>query len=242
MAENEQSNPPRPATAAGRATFDLYDAYAGAVEPLVGLTAEARPALLRGISSQCFMSWFPSGRKNMISTRPPQLADARAIARCHIAAWRDSYRPLVAEEILGKPSLEEDYVAKWVDRLGQPDSLIFVAENDQGELLGFIQGGRERTGRTDYPGEIYSVYVLKEHRGQGIGRKLFQRLAGSLLAIEVTTAIVWVFEANPCRYCYAAWGGEPIAAKPIKVGEQELVQVAYAWRDLGSLASPPPLR
>jgi L-amino acid N-acyltransferase YncA len=177
----------------------------------------------------------------MISIRAPQLAEARAIARCHIAAWRDSYRPLIAEAILGKPSLEEDYVAKWTDRLEQPDNLIFVAQRSAGELLGFILGGRERNGRTDYQGEIYSVYVLEEHRGQGIGRKLFQRLAGSLLEMQITTAIVWVFEANPCRHCYAAWGGEPIAATPIKVGEQELVQVAYAWRDLGSLASPPPL-
>jgi ribosomal protein S18 acetylase RimI-like enzyme len=168
----------------------------------------------------------------MISIRPPQLADARAIARCHIAAWRDSYRPLIAEAILSRPSLEDDYVRKWNDRLRQPDNLIFVAENGRGELLGFILGGRERTGRTDYRGEIYSVYVLNEHRGLGIGRNLFQQLAGALLENQITSAVVWVFEENQCRHCYAAWGGEPIATAPIKVGEQELVQVAYGWRDL----------
>jgi ribosomal protein S18 acetylase RimI-like enzyme len=171
----------------------------------------------------------------MISIRPPQPADARAIARCHVAAWRDSYRPLIAEATLSRPSVEDDYVRKWNDRLRQSDSIIFVAENDRGELLGFIQGGRERTGRTDYEGEIYSVYVLKECRSQGIGRKLFQQLAGSLLENQITSAVVWVFEENQCRHCYAAWGGEPIATAPIKVGEQELVQVAYAWRNLGSL-------
>ncbi|HEX4145648.1 MAG TPA: GNAT family N-acetyltransferase [Pirellulales bacterium] len=173
----------------------------------------------------------------MVSIRPPQLAEARAIARCHVAAWRDSYRPRIADEILNRPSLEADYTAKWNDRLRQPDGLIFVAESDRHELVGFIQGGRERTGRTDYEGEIYSIYVSSEHRRQGIGRKLFQRLAESLLEIEITAAIVWVFEANPCRHCYAAWGGEPIDAAPITVGEQKLVQVAYAWKRLDSLAS-----
>jgi ribosomal protein S18 acetylase RimI-like enzyme len=168
----------------------------------------------------------------MISIRPPQPTDARAIARCHVAAWRDSYRPLIAEAILSRPSIEDDYVRKWNDRLRQPDSLIFIAEDGPSELLGFIQGGRERTGRTDYEGEIYSVYVLKEYRGQGIGRKLFRQFAASLLENQITSAIVWVFEENQGRHCYAAWGGEPIATAPIKVGEQELVQVAYGWRDL----------
>jgi GNAT superfamily N-acetyltransferase len=171
---------------------------------------------------------------SMISIRPPQLADARMIARCHVAAWRDSYRPQISETILSQPSVEEDYVAKWTGRLAEPNNRIFVAQHDSGELLGFILGGRERTGRTDYQGEVFSVYVLKEYRSQGIGRALFQRLAGSLLEHGLASAIVWVFEENPCRQCYAAWGGEQVATKAIKVGEQQLVQVAYGWRDLGS--------
>ena len=108
-------------------------------------------------------------------------------------------------------------------------------EHFQG-TVGFHSGGWRRTGRTDYQGEIYSAYVLREYRDRGIGRKLFARLAGALLKNEISSAIVWVFKENECRHCYAAWGGELVATSPITVGEQELVQVAYAWKDLRSIA------
>ncbi len=168
----------------------------------------------------------------MIAIRGAQLADAPALARCHIAAWRDSYRPLAADAILRQPSLGEEYVRKWTDRIRDPGNLIFVAQSGPADLVGFLQGGRERTGRTDYPGEIYLVYLLKEYRGQGIGRKLFGRFAGALLENQIASAIVWVFEENPCRHSYAAWGGQQVEAGTVKVGMQELLEVAYAWNDI----------
>ena len=158
-------------------------------------------------------------RHDLDPTGPTQRS--RAIARCHIAAWRRSYRPLLADEILSRPSLEDDYETKWSGRLRQPPNLIFLAEDDVQKLLGFVLAGPERTGRSDYQGEIYLAYLLEEYRGQGIGRKLFQRLAGAWLENQVASAIVWVFEENPCRHCYAAWGAEPVATCPIKVGQQD---------------------
>jgi ribosomal protein S18 acetylase RimI-like enzyme len=171
----------------------------------------------------------------MTILRAARPADAEAIARCHIAAWRDTYRPIVAEEYLNNLSLE-DHVTKWIARLHQPDCPTFVAEIASGELVGFINGGRERTGRTDYRGEIFSIYILKGFRGQRIGRRLLRRFSAALLENGIASLIVWAFQDNECRHCYAAWGGQEIAVGPIKVGEQNLVEVAYGWQDIGPLA------
>ncbi len=171
----------------------------------------------------------------MTTIRAGQPDDAEAIARCHIAAWRDTYRPIVAEEYLNNLSLE-NHVAKWTTRLQQPDCFTFVAENAIGELVGFINGGRERTGRTDYRGEIYSIYILKDFRGQGIGRGLLRRFSTALLERGITSMIVWAFQDNECRHCYGAWGSVEIAVGPIKVGQQDLVEVAYGWQDIVPLS------
>jgi GNAT superfamily N-acetyltransferase len=170
----------------------------------------------------------------MISIRPAQLDDAQAIARCHIAAWRDTYRPIIADEYLANLSLDE-HTLLWIDRIQRPGCYTFVAERRPGELIGLINGGPERNDRSDYRGEIYGMYIRKEFRAQGIGRKLLQKFAAALVQDRITTLIVWAFERNPCRAAYAAWGGVEIGRDPIKVGQQDLIEVGYGWRDISGL-------
>ena len=171
----------------------------------------------------------------MTTIRAARPEDAEAIARCHIAAWRDTCRPIVADEYLKNLSLETQ-TAKWIKNLQQPNCHTFVAETSRGELVGFINGGPERTGRTDYCGEIYAIYILKAWRGRGIGRYLLLRFSTFLLENRITSLIVWALQGNKCRHCYEAWGGEEIATGPIKIGEQELVEVAYGWSDIKLLS------
>ena len=167
----------------------------------------------------------------MTSIRSAQLEDAQAIARCHIAAWRDTYRPIIADEVLNNLSLEDNFV-KWKQNLRQPNTSAQVAETAQAGIVGFLHGGRERTGRVDFRGEIYAVYLLKEYRRQGIGRQLFQSFAQALVKEETTSLIVWALEGNECRAAYSAWGGEEIERGPIRIGKQDLIEVAYGWREI----------
>ena len=167
----------------------------------------------------------------MLTIRSAQLEDAAAIARCHIAAWRDAYRPVLADEVLNNISLE-DKAVQWREKLLLPNTRALIAEIPQIGIVGFLYGGPERTGRFDFRGEIYGVYLLKEYRAQGIGRQLFQAFARSLAVDQIATIIVWALEGNDCRAAYAAWGGAEIERGPIKIGEQELTELAYGWRDV----------
>ena len=169
-----------------------------------------------------------------VTIRVAVSGDAMEIARCHIVAWRDTYRPIIAEEYLNNLSLEE-HTKKWFANLQQPQCHTFIAETDRRELIGFISGGLERTGRADYRGEIYAIYILKSWRRRGVGRRLAARFSEALLECQVTTLIVWALEGNECRHCYSAWGAHEIAMGPIKIGTQDLIEVAYGWSDTREL-------
>jgi ribosomal protein S18 acetylase RimI-like enzyme len=166
----------------------------------------------------------------MITIRRAEIADADEIARCHVAAWRDSYRPKVSDQILAELVID-DYVAKWAGRIAEYQNHVLVARSET-DVVGLLYGGPERSGEGQCAAEIYSIYVLGEFRRQGVGRKLFKRFARALIDRGVTSLLVWVFAENPCRAAYVAWGGELLERRPITVGDEPLEQEAYGWRDL----------
>lgn len=118
--------------------------------------------------------------------------------------------------------------AKWLEKLDR-SQVILVAEDERQGLVGFADGGPERTGRTDYRGELYAIYLLECCRRQGIGRQLVTGVFESLLKAGLDSALIWVLAENPCRAFYDAIGGRPIDRREIKIGDRQLVEVAYGW-------------
>jgi hypothetical protein len=49
-------------------------------------------------------------------------------------------------------------------------------------LVGFTNGGLERSGDLCYKGEVYALYIYKHAQKQGIDRKLIQAAVHELLA------------------------------------------------------------
>jgi hypothetical protein len=46
--------------------------------------------------------------------------------------------------------------------------------------------------------------------------------------------LLWVLKDNlPARKFYEALGGIYLREKPIKIGSQRLIEVAYGWKNLG---------
>ena len=44
---------------------------------------------------------------------------------------------------------------------------LYIAEDENGHVIGFSVGGKERTGNYEvFPGELYSIFILKEHQEQ----------------------------------------------------------------------------
>lgn len=174
----------------------------------------------------------------MITVRPASAADALAIAQVHVASWRASYKGIVVEEFLQNLSVERR-AKSWQEILSNPShpAFLYVAEEETGQIVGFASGRTEHEGNQDYTGEVSAIYLLEQAQGQGTGRKLMQAAARELIQRGHRSMMLWVLRDNtPARNFYEALGGQLLFEKPIEIGSQALVEVAYGWKDLTQLA------
>jgi GNAT superfamily N-acetyltransferase len=169
--------------------------------------------------------------------RDARHADVAAIARVHVDSWRTTYAGLVPEPYLAGLSYERSE-QQWLRGLDNTTSpgIFMVAETDDGQVVGFANGGPEREGRNDYQGELYALYLLQAYQQQGLGRPLVAGTASRLLQRGLMNMLVWVLADNPSRGFYERLGGQFVAEKPIEIGGVTLSEVAYGWRNLQSIA------
>jgi GNAT superfamily N-acetyltransferase len=111
----------------------------------------------------------------------------------------------------------EKRASRWRESLANADStaFVYVAQDDNGTVVGFAGGGPERDGDPNYKGELYAIYLHPDYLRRGIGRQLAQ---------------------NPSRQFYEALGGKYLYEKRIESGGANLIQVAYGWPDIHALA------
>ena len=164
--------------------------------------------------------------------REARQEDAAAIARVHVDSWRTSYRGIVPEGFLADMSYE-DFEDRWRGYLRgveNPHWAYRVAELPSGRIAGFACGGPQRgPAYTVYAGELYALYLLREHQRAGIGRRLFGSVARGLAEGGGTSLLTWVLARNPSRHFYEAVGGELLGSQEIEIGGARLEEVAYGW-------------
>ncbi len=169
----------------------------------------------------------------METIRAACIDDAPGIGRVHVDSWRTTYKGIVPNEVLANLSytLREQ---KARQRLSNPANAIYtyVAEDEQGQIVGFVVGGLNRDTSSAYASELYAIYTLQEVQGRGIGKKLTHALVARLVQDKLYSMLVWVFADNPARGFYEALGGQYVATKPIEIGSALLDEVSYGWNDI----------
>jgi GNAT superfamily N-acetyltransferase len=173
---------------------------------------------------------------NEVLIRPAAIADAEGIARVHVNAWKETYRGFMPDSVLDTLSIERR-TDQWKTILANPDDvyhLAFVAERST-DVIGFANYGREREGDPEYQGELYSIYLLKEFQGQGIGRSLLQKTVEGLLTLEIESMLVWVLADNPYREFYKRLGAVVVRDKTVEIGGVSLKEQAYVWKDIRTI-------
>ena len=142
-----------------------------------------------------------------ITIREAVPADAAGIAQVHVESWRTTYPGIMPQEHLDTLSVAEREQT-WQERLSKPSlgDCTFVAETE-GEIVGFVHGGKERSGDPDYHAEIQTLYLLKSYQGQGSGRRLLAAAARRLRENGYATLFLWTHVRNPARAFYEKLGG-----------------------------------
>ena len=164
-------------------------------------------------------------------------ADAGSIARVHIDSWQTTYEGIVPAEYLADLSyVDRELRWKRILTSDQPAATTFVAESESGDIAGFAHSGPEREGNATYRGELYAIYLLQEHQGRGLGRRLVSTAAQGLLDCGLTSMLLWVLEDNhrACRF-YESLGGQQVSLKIIEIGGKDLVELSYGWTDINAL-------
>jgi ribosomal protein S18 acetylase RimI-like enzyme len=165
--------------------------------------------------------------------RKAKVEDAPGIAQVHVDSWRTTYRGLLEAELLASLSYERR-AETWRSTLANPDSASFfyVAETENGEIVGFVAAGPGQPEETDAEAEIYAIYILENAQGQGLGRLLMQAAMGELVRRGFQSILLWVLKDNltACRF-YEAMGGKYLKEKPITIGNLTLMEAAYVWKD-----------
>lgn len=194
-----------------------------------GAQAQHRPQVLRvGFLSCGRLEW-------KMQIRKAHLEDAPAIARVHVDSWRQTYAGILSTEFLASLSYSRRE-EMWHSLLSSSsDTVTFVAVTPSDQIVGFIAAGPEREGDPLYRGEIYAIYLLKEHWRKGLGSRLFVEAARDLRQRGYPALLVWVLKDNPSRRFYEALGGVYLREKDIQIGEQLLLEVAYGWKDTAQL-------
>ena len=172
-----------------------------------------------------------------ITIRRAEPADAQAIASVQTASWRTTYAGLVPADFLAAMDVSRR-AAVW--HTGLTDSTrrycYFVAEDADGQVVGFASGGPERDGDPIYKGELSAIYILDSYQKQGIGRRLVQAIATWLHENHYHNMLIWVLAGNSIGIgFYEAMGGQRGGSKTIVMGGESLEEYSYGWLDLTPL-------
>ena len=113
--------------------------------------------------------------------------ETRGKAYVHWRAWHEAYPGLVSQEYLDRLTLKkcEKISFDW------PDNLLVA--KDAGRVIGFVGYG-DRGEEAPDTGEIFSLYILSEYYGKGVGRQLMDAALEQLRGYR--QICLWVLKDN----------------------------------------------
>lgn len=174
------------------------------------------------------------GRKVDIKIRKAIEKDIKGITKVHVDSWKTTYKGILSDEIIEVTtyeSREKQWKSIFTQAVG--NQYRYVAETLDGEIIGFIDGGLERTGKYDYDGELYAIYLLEEYHGYKVGQRLFQSLVSEFMQNDICSVLVWVISNNPSIGFYEKLSPEQVNTKFLE--RLNVQETAYGWRDMDNL-------
>jgi GNAT superfamily N-acetyltransferase len=177
--------------------------------------------------------------------RRAETSDAPALAELNKVTWQETYPGLLPQPVLDGLQLPRLYRRWRADLIGQEADLdqgIFIAEDEEGNALGFATCGASRPGSQEAlgQGEITMVYVRANDQGRGLGRGLMLACARWMLIRGLFSAGLWVVRGNGgARRFYERMGAVRSGERRDPMQGWMIPVVGYRWDDLSALAGLP---
>ncbi|MBN2045935.1 MAG: GNAT family N-acetyltransferase [Anaerolineales bacterium] len=167
--------------------------------------------------------------------------DAESIAYVQIKTWQHAYAHIFPQDQLAALDDEELplRIERWrsiVRDTAEGSSAMLVAETNPGKLIGFANGGKQLKPEFPHDAELFTIYILPEFQGKGIGRRLISAAAVELGKLGYSSLLVWVLAENsPSRRFYEHLGGRFSGEGEYMRWGHAFPLAAYAWDSLETL-------
>jgi GNAT superfamily N-acetyltransferase len=164
----------------------------------------------------------------------------RAVQR---STWDATYRGMLPDWVVDqivKPGPVRPVRWQSVSQDVRDSRRVYIAENPDGQIIGFTACGLAREPLPGYPGEIWAVYVLPACQGKGVGRALLEAAVVDLQSRGLAGIQIWTLEANrPARNFYERMGWHQLEeSRFFEVsGERIAREIGYGYRP-ESLSKP----
>lgn len=113
-------------------------------------------------------------------------ADAKDMAKLHIATWRATYNNIMPSEFLANLSVEK--MSRNLEKIIVSEDIMAYIVEDTGDqclnsgysIIGDIIVGKARDDELGYNQEIFALNVLPPHQKQGLGKLLLNTMLKNL--------------------------------------------------------------
>lgn len=166
-----------------------------------------------------------------MNIRRAKLEDAGGIAKVHVDSWRTTYAKIIPEAFLKGLSYEKREVL-WQANLKRIDNIVFVAENENGGIIGFADTSKRETNHEPNSIDLTSIYLLQEYQGLGIGKKLMETLFKYYLQCGYEKVFVDVLADNKTRHFYEHYGAKFLKQEKIVIGGKSIMESFYVWNSV----------
>lgn len=169
--------------------------------------------------------------------RTPRLDDVDELSRLHVLCWQQAYEGFLPAEFLRDLSVEQR-AADWRQTFADPAVFTMIAcIHDQ--IVGFVSCGPSRKEAASLAdGEIYAIYIHREHYRKGIGRRFMAEAAKFWLAKGGHSLVVGFFAVNAqAESFYQSLGGVHVWEGFFDIAGIPVPDKAQVFNNLAALAA-----
>ncbi|PAT01799.1 hypothetical protein CI105_04740 [Candidatus Izimaplasma bacterium ZiA1] len=145
--------------------------------------------------------------------------DAEGKGYVHYHSWNQTYTGLIDQDYLDSRSLEG-----CIETAKKFPNNTFVAVDNK-KIVGFASYIKARDEDINNAGEVIAIYLLKEYKGLGLGKKLMNECLKELM--EFNKVIVWVLSSNLSTISFYEHLGfiKDGSKKELKINEKSSLEV-----------------
>lgn len=150
--------------------------------------------------------------------------DAKGIVEVNTYTWLTTYKGLMPDKLLeDRLKNMEERVPVVANNIKEKKSNIYVAENDK-RIVGIMSCGKSSSDKYKDSGEIYTLYVLEEYQGLGIGKELFLKALEDLISKGYNSMVLNVLDGNKTIDFYKKYSGIKVDSFSKMFGGTELIE------------------